>query len=238
MAEFGCATCGKSFQVAEDVLAKFPGWQPRFCLEHRASRGAAATATKAPAAPRPAGSPAPVQQLPPGRAHGSKTFRSTDTDSASLTPEQVLERYHGGPQSGVFTDGGARPNPGKGGWGFVYVEAGQILAQGSGGEAHTTNNRMELSAIIGALEHLPNDARVTLFSDSDLCVKTLTLWAKSWAARGWRRKDGEIANLDLVQRAYELARAHPGVKLTWIKAHDGTRWNEYVDALATQALRS
>jgi ribonuclease HI len=68
-------------------------------------------------------------------------------------------------------------------------------------------------------------------------VKTLTIWAKSWAAKGWRRKEGEIKNLDLVQRAYELTRAHPGVKLQWIKAHDGSRWNEYVDALATRALK-
>ena len=63
----------------------------------------------------------------------------------------------------------------------------------------------------------------------------ITKWARAWEARGWRKKDGEIKNLELVQEAYALVQQRPGVKLQWVKAHDGTRWNEYVDALATQA---
>ncbi len=259
MAEFACQECGKPFEVGADKLEKFPGWTPRFCMAHRNSaKGTGNSAKgKAPAssfssagAPMPVPGqqratdvngdflPPPVQRLPPGNAYGSKTFRSSGGGTVDLTPEEVLARYTSGPQDGVFTDGGARPNPGRGGWGFVYVEGGRIVAEGEGSDPNTTNNRMEMSAIIAALEHLPEDAKVTLFSDSDLCVKTLTVWAKSWASRGWRRKEGEIKNLDLVQRAYELSRAHPGVKLLWIKAHDGSRWNEYVDALATRAMRS
>jgi ribonuclease HI len=235
MAEFACQECGKAFEVGADKLEKFPGWTPRFCMSHRASAKAkptSGTPAKAPSDAAPA-----VQRLPPGNAAGSKTFRSSGGSTVDLSPDEVLARYTSGPTTGVFTDGGARPNPGPGGWGFVYVEDGKIMAEGAGGDRKTTNNRMEMSAIIAALEHLPTDARVTIFSDSDLCVKTLTIWAKSWAAKGWRRKEGEIKNLDLVQRAYELARAHPGVKLQWIKAHDGSRWNEYVDALATRALK-
>ena len=134
----------------------------------------------------------------------------------------------------VYADGGCDPNPGPGGWGVVIQDpAGTVELHG--GDRATTNNRMELSAIIAALRTLPADARTTIYSDSDLCVKTLTLWAKSWAARGWRKKDGEVKNLDLVQEAWSLVQALPGVRLQWVKAHDGTRWNEYVDALATQA---
>ena len=234
MAEFHCQVCDVAFTVPAEALARFPGWTPRFCSQHRSGSGGRAPANTV---PKPAGSLAEPTRLPPGRAAGSTTFRSTRLASGggSLTPAEVLERYHAGPRSGVFTDGGCSPNPGPGGWGFVHVEDGTIMGEGSGGDRATTNNRMEMSAIIAALKSLPADARVTLYSDSDLCVKTLTQWAKSWAARGWRKKDGEIKNLDLVQEAWALVQARPGVRLQWVKAHDGTRWNEYVDALATQA---
>jgi ribonuclease HI len=96
---------------------------------------------------------------------------------------------------------------------------------------------MELRALIEALKMLPPDAEATVYSDSELCVKTVNEWAPGWAARGWRRKTGPIANLELVQELYALARAHPKVRLTWIRAHDGSRWNEYADALATTYLR-
>ena len=76
-----------------------------------------------------------------------------------------------------------------------------------------------------------------MFSDSELCVKTINEWAAGWEARGWRRKTGPIKNLELVQELYRLARAHPKVKLQWIRAHDGSRWNEYVDALANSYMR-
>jgi ribonuclease HI len=157
--------------------------------------------------------------------------------TALLTPEQVLERHHAGPNSGVFTDGACEGNPGPGGWGFVWVDEGRILAQAHGSDPATTNNRMELTALIEAFRALPADARATVFSDSELCVKTVNEWAAAWERRGWKRKTGPIANLELVQTLYRLARAHPHVQLRWIKAHDGSRWNEYVDALANNFLR-
>ncbi|HEY8494128.1 MAG TPA: ribonuclease H [Myxococcota bacterium] len=155
---------------------------------------------------------------------------------AFLTPEQVLARYRGGPRSGVFTDGSCEGNPGPGGWGVVWVEDDRIVAERSGYDPQTTNNRMELRALIEAYELLPPDAAVTIYSDSQLCVKTVNEWAPQWAARGWKRKTGPIANLDLVQKLYALARAHPKAKLVWIQAHDGSRWNEYADALATRYM--
>ena len=74
---------------------------------------------------------------------------------------------------------------------------------------------------------------MTVYSDSQICVKTVNEWAAGWEKRGWRRKSGPIANLELVQKLYALAGTHPDVTLQWIKAHDGSRWNEYADALAS-----
>jgi len=138
---------------------------------------------------------------------------------------------------GVFTVGSCECNPGPCGWGVVWVEDDRIVAERHGTDPKTTNNRMELRALIEAYKLLPADAAVEIHSDSQLCVKTINEWAKGWAARGWRRKTGPIANLELVQELYELARAHPKAKLVWIAAHDGSRWNEYADALATTYLR-
>jgi ribonuclease HI len=153
-----------------------------------------------------------------------------------LSPEEVLRRYTGGPKTGVFTDGSCEGNPGPGGWGFVWVENDEIVAEGTGTDPATTNNRMELKALIEAYKKLPADAEITIHSDSQLCVKTVNEWAAGWEKRGWRRKSGPIANLELVQELYALANAHPTVTLQWIKAHDGTRWNEYADALASSYM--
>ena len=156
--------------------------------------------------------------------------------SPLLTTDQVLERYTSGPKTGVFTDGSCEGNPGPGGWGFVWVENDEILQEKCGSDGDTTNNRMELTALIEALRALPDDAQTTVYSDSQLCVKTVNEWAAGWEQRGWRRKSGPIANLALVKRLYGLARAHPGVRIEWIRAHDGSRWNEYADALASRYL--
>ena len=153
-----------------------------------------------------------------------------------LTPEQVLERYTSGPKSGVFTDGSCEGNPGPGGWGFVWVENDRIVQEGCGSDADTTNNRMELTALIEALRALPSGAEISVYSDSQLCVKTVNEWAAGWEQRGWKRKSGPIANLELVKEFYALARARPRVRIEWIKAHDGSRWNEYADALASRYL--
>ncbi len=154
-----------------------------------------------------------------------------------LTPAEVLRRYTSGPKTGVFTDGSCEGNPGPGGWGFVWVEEDRIVAEESGTDASTTNNRMELTALIAAYKVLPEDSRISVFSDSQLCVKTVNEWAAGWEQRGWRRKSGPIANLELVRELYALANAHAGVRLQWIRAHDGSRWNEYADALASAYMR-
>jgi ribonuclease HI len=154
----------------------------------------------------------------------------------TLTPSEVLARYKDGPTSGVFTDGACEGNPGPGGWAFAWVEDDRVVREANGGESATTNNRMELRALIEAYRALPETSEVTVFSDSEICVKTVNEWAAGWERRGWRRKGGSIKNLELVQELFALARARPGVKLQWIRAHDGSRWNEYVDARAVEGI--
>jgi ribonuclease HI len=145
----------------------------------------------------------------------------------------VLRKYTGGPKTGVFTDGSASPNPGPGGWGVVWVEDGEIRAQRHGEESHTTNNRMELTALIEAYKLLPEDGTVTVMTDSKLCVNTITEWAPGWERKGWTKKGGPIKNLELVQELLALYRARPRCPIEWIAAHSGNRWNEYADSLAT-----
>ena len=158
-------------------------------------------------------------------------------DTPILTPEQVLTRFSGGPDSGVFTDGSCEGNPGPGGWGYVWVAEGKVLTEDHGAAADTTNNRMELMALIQAYKKLPPDAKVAIYSDSQLCVNTVNQWAAGWERRGWKRKTGPIANLELVKELYDLAGQHDNVTLKWIRAHDGSKWNEYADALATTYMR-
>jgi len=155
----------------------------------------------------------------------------------NYTTAEVLEKFHGGPKTGVFTDGGCQPNPGPGGWGVVYVRDDQIVKQLHGYDPDTTNNRMELTALIEALKILPDDHDIVVYSDSDLCVKTINEWASAWEKRGWKRKTGPIKNLELVQELFALSKAKPRVTLKWIKAHNGDRWNEYADALSTAWTR-
>src|SRR5262245_17651225 len=138
----------------------------------------------------------------------------------------------------IYTDGGADPNPGPGGWGAVLID----LASGktrelSGGEPRATNNRMELTAAIRGLEALKTRCRGRMVTDSQYLRRGITEWLAAWEARGWKRKDGELQNVDLWQRLAELTRAHE-VRWDWIKGHAGHRWNERADGLATAAIRA
>ena len=214
---FECRECGKSFSVKPDILARYPGWKPSICWPcKQKSQG------NAPTKPR-----------------GTQRKRAPrkKAKEENLPLAKVLERHQGGPTEGVFTDGACSGNPGPGGWGVVVVKNNQAVEQRHGHEAHTTNNRMELQALIAAYELLPEDAETVIYSDSNLCVRTINEWAAGWKRRGWKRKTGPVENLELVQRAYELSSRHPKTELRWIKAHAGSRWNEYADSLATANLR-
>lgn len=142
------------------------------------------------------------------------------------------------PNTGVFTDGSASPNPGPGGWGAVWVIDGEIVAEASGHESSiTTNNRMELIAVWEGAKLVPEGTPETIWCDSNLVVQTINLWAAGWKLRGWKRKRGPVENLDLVEPLFEYLLGRPELELAWIKAHAGHRWNDYADRLASAWMR-
>lgn len=133
----------------------------------------------------------------------------------------------------IYTDGACRGNPGAGGWGAVLVCDGREKEL-SGGEAVTTNNRMELLAAISALSALKFPCEVTLTSDSKYLVDAIEKgWAVSWREKGWKRADKSPAlNPDLWERLLELLEIHD-VTFVWVKGHAGHPYNERCDVLAT-----
>jgi ribonuclease HI len=140
------------------------------------------------------------------------------------------------PSVTIYTDGGADPNPGPGGWGAVLVHpASGRIEELSGGEPHTTNNRMELTAAIRALEALNQPCRVELHTDSQYLRRGVTEWLPGWIARGWRRKSGELQNEDLWRRL-AAAEARHEVTWKWLKGHAGHAQNERADRLASAAI--
>lgn len=134
----------------------------------------------------------------------------------------------------IFTDGACSGNPGPGGYGAILRCDGREKEL-SGGEAHTTNNRMELTGVITALAALKFPCKVKLTTDSKYVVDGITKgWAEGWRKRGWKKSDGKPAlNPDLWQRLLELLEIHD-VEFCWIKGHAGHEENERCDRLAVQ----
>jgi ribonuclease HI len=135
----------------------------------------------------------------------------------------------------IYTDGGAKPNPGgPGGWGALLI-AGDHRKELSGGEAATTNNRMELTAAIMALEALTQPCTVTLYTDSEYLQKGISEWLVGWVRKGWKTASGQpVKNRELWERLHAAAARHD-VDWRWLRGHAGTPENERVDQLATAA---
>ncbi len=133
----------------------------------------------------------------------------------------------------IYTDGACRGNPGRGGWGAILVYGG-VEKELSGGERETTNNRMELTAVISALRALREPCEVTLTSDSKYVIDAITKgWAVSWRAKGWRKADKSPAlNVDLWETLLGLLEKHK-VEFVWVHGHTGHPYNERCDVLAT-----
>lgn len=139
----------------------------------------------------------------------------------------------------AYTDGACSGNPGPGGWGALLIarDGDTVLKERElcGGEAQSTNNRMELMAAIIALETLSAPSALTVVTDSSYVKDGITKWIYSWKAKGWKKKGGEIKNVDLWQRL-DAARARHDVTWEWVKGHAGHEQNERADALARQGM--
>jgi ribonuclease HI len=137
----------------------------------------------------------------------------------------------------IYTDGACRGNPGPGGWAALLSVEGREK-EIAGAEALTTNNRMELTAVIRALESLRRPVSARVFTDSQYVRRGITEWVTAWKARGWLTADRKpVKNQDLWQRLEELAAAHR-IEWRWVPGHAGVPGNERVDRLANQAIEA
>lgn len=135
----------------------------------------------------------------------------------------------------IYTDGACRGNPGPGGWGaIIYYGTHQKIV--SGAEKHTTNNRMELTAAIEALNALSEHSKIDLYTDSQYVQKGISEWISNWKKRGWKTADKKpVKNADLWQLLDEAASKHE-VKWHWVRGHSGHPENELADKVANQAI--
>tara|TARA_X000001036_G_scaffold277896_2_gene258164 strand:+ start:917 stop:1351 length:435 start_codon:yes stop_codon:yes gene_type:complete len=136
----------------------------------------------------------------------------------------------------IYTDGACSGNPGPGGWGAL-LRYGEHEKELSGGEEDTTNNRMEMMAVIKALEALKGDGKsVELYTDSKYVMDGVNQWLEGWKAKGWKTASKKpVKNQDLWERIDSLIQVH-NVTFFWVKGHDGNPDNERVDKLAVQAI--
>lgn len=135
----------------------------------------------------------------------------------------------------IYTDGACSGNPGPGGWG-VILKYKDIIKELSGGCKNTTNNRMEMLAVIKGLEALKRPCQVTLYSDSKYIVDAMNKgWVGGWLQRGWMRSNGQPAkNIDLWERILQLSNIHK-IKWVWVKGHANNEFNNRCDWLAVEA---
>ncbi len=153
-----------------------------------------------------------------------------DGDSLPLEP-----RADGQPIL-IFTDGACQPNPGRGGWGAIIRVAGCEPREMSGGDQYTTNNKMELTAAVKALQALPVPSTVILTTDSQYMKNGITLWIHNWKRNGWRTADKKpVLNADLWRALDALNQQHK-VEWQWVRGHDGHPENERCDQLANEAI--
>jgi len=137
----------------------------------------------------------------------------------------------------VFADGACKGNPGPGGWGAI-LRTGAREKEIFGGERETTNNRMELTAVIRALEALKRHCSVKVYTDSQYVQKGISEWLPAWKARGWKTADRKPVKNDDLWRELDVLAARHEVRWHWVKGHAGHPENERADALANRGVES
>ena len=184
--------------------------------------------------------PQPDQQPTPGRTSAGHAQRRsiTLTLDLSIAADAQLDSDHDAVAAGsvaIWTDGSCRPNPGRGGWAAILRMPDGAERVTSGAEPRSTNNRMELTAAIRALEALPARGTAVVHSDSEYVVRGMTEWLPGWQANRWRTAKGKpVENADLWQRLSALARRHE-VGWRWVRGHADAEMNLRADRLAVAA---
>jgi ribonuclease HI len=138
------------------------------------------------------------------------------------------------PRVTIYSDGACDPNPGPGGWAALLI-SGEHQKTLTGSDPNTTNNRMELTAAIEALNALNAPCQVEFFTDSEYLKRGITEWLPRWRERGWRRKGGNLANADL-WKALDAAIHRHAIEWRWVRGHAGDPYNTRVDLLARRAI--
>jgi ribonuclease HI len=150
--------------------------------------------------------------------------------------ERTVEAREG--EALVWTDGACSGNPGPGGWAAIVVSADGTLEL-SGGEPHTTNNRMEYMAALEGLRALPAGSRACIVTDSRLMLDSMTKWIKGWKRRGWKTAGGDpVKNQDLVRALEAEIARHDAVRWHWVRGHADNALNDRADRLAVAAARA
>ena len=137
----------------------------------------------------------------------------------------------------IYTDGACSGNPGPGGWGIVILDEKNNETNISGGEKSTTNNRMELMAPIMALRKIKKASKIVIYTDSTYLKNGIKIWIKNWEKNGWKSANKKsVKNKDLWLILNELSKKKI-IEWKWVKAHNGNKYNEMADRLATEAIR-
>lgn len=139
----------------------------------------------------------------------------------------------------VFTDGGCSGNPGPGGWAFVVIESGTVLSCSSGGEPDTTNNKMELTAVINAIKacNLIGSTDINVYTDSQYVKNGITQWISNWKKNGWKTSSKEpVKNKDLWEQLDCLENSNK-IDWNWVKGHAGVEYNEMCDSMVRSEMQ-
>lgn len=137
----------------------------------------------------------------------------------------------------IYTDGACSGNPGPGGYAAVIVDNNNDITMLSGSHPDTTNNRMELTAVIEVLKKIDQNSSLEIITDSEYVYKGITIWIYGWIKKGWKSKTGEVKNQDLWQELYKQIQGK-SIKWSQTRGHSGDKYNEMADQLAVRAIQS